>query len=706
MDEIQILKRRLERERNARKQAEAILEQKALELFHANEQLRKLNEDLEQKVEERTTQLTHSEEKYRGIIESMELGLMEVDLNQNIVKAYDWFCDMTGYNPGELEGKNAADVFLNAEGIAFMKKQDEIRQKGQAGVYEIQIKKKNGDLIWVLISGAPVFDFKGDVVGSIGIHYDITVRKKMLHELARAKKTAEAARDAEKQFLARMSHEIRTPLNAIIGMSHLLSETATSLEQIDYVSSIKTSADLLLKIVSDILDISKIEAGEIQVNSEPFNLRALVMSLQKTFQVKAEENGVKVLMNVDDKITNLVIGDELLLTQILMNLMSNAVKFTAEGSVKINVQLLEKRDEKYFLEIDVTDTGVGIGKEKLDLIFENFKQADDQVRHKFGGTGLGLAITKKFVELQDGKIWVESELGQGTSFKFTITYLDSGKEEVIEIEKDEQALQSVFEPSEEQVLIVEDNYMNRKYITTLMKKWQVNFEVAVNGKEAWEKTQQNIYDLIFMDISMPEMDGHQVTKLIRSEENPNQNIPIIALTASAIISKREQALNSGMTDYLPKPFNPNQLIDLIKKYTKREILSEKTTISKMETDDDTKTEILNRPYLEKFYGGDDSHAADMFDIFLNHTVHEVPQLRPLMEAQDWEGTRQLAHKIKPNFSMVGLTQLEEKMLNIENSAAQNENVNTLLSKLVEVENILEKAIPILEKELERMTRIT
>lgn len=703
MDEIQILKRRLARERNARKQAETILEEKALELFNANEKLRKLNEDLEKKINERTLQLTRSEDKYRGIIESMELGLLEVDLEQNIVRAYDWFCDMTGYDLGELEGKNAAEVFLNKESIAFMKKQDEIRKQGQAGVYEIQIRKKDGTFIWVLISGAPIYNFEGEVIGSIGIHYDITARKKMLHELARAKKTAEAARDAEKQFLARMSHEIRTPLNAIIGMSHLLSGTATSLEQHDYVSSIKTSADLLLKIVSDILDISKIEAGEIKVNSESFNLRSLVISLQKTFRVKGGETGVEVLMDVDKQIKNLVIGDELLLTQILMNLMSNAMKFTSKGNVKISVKLLESKDEKYFLEFDVSDTGVGIDQEKLGLIFENFKQADEQVRHEFGGTGLGLAITKKFVELQGGEIWAESKLGEGTSFKFKITYLDSGEKEVVEIEKDEQALHTVFEPSEQSILIVEDNYMNRKYITTLMNKWQIKFDVAINGREGWEMAQQNNYDLIFMDISMPEMDGYQATKLIRNNKNLNQNTPIIALTASAIISKREQALSSGMTDYLPKPFDPNQLLELILKYTTRQ--TEVQVASPPQTSISTDS-ILDRPYLEKFYGGDDSHAADMFDIFLNHTVHEVPQLRPLMEAKDWEKTRQLAHKIKPNFSMVGLTQLEKMMLNIEKMADQKENVNKLLQTLDEVENVLEKAVPVLEQELARMTRLT
>ena len=538
MTEVEILKRKLTRERKARKQAEMILEEKALELYHANEKLQKLNKDLEIKVEKGTTQLTRSEEKYRGIIESMELGLLEVDLEHNIIKAYDWFCDMTGYELGELEGKNALDVFLVEGNQQIIEEQDEIRQQGQAGVYEMQIRKKDGSCIWVLISGAPIYDLDGEVIGSMGIHYDISSRKKMEEELQLAKQTAEAARDAEKLFLARMSHEIRTPLNAIIGMSHLLSSTKTTPEQLDHISSIKTSGDLLLKIVSDILDISKIEAGEVKVHADTFNLRTLVRSLQKTFRVKVDAQQVEILTEVDTRIQNLIIGDELLLTQILMNLMSNAVKFTEKGSIKVRASVLEKKNDKFVLEFEVSDTGVGIDREKLELIFENFKQADEQVRHQFGGTGLGLAITKNFVELQGGKIWVESKFGKGTSFKFQLNYLDSGEQEKKEDEKDRLALQTIFEPSELTMLVVEDNYMNRKYITNLLRKWGIQFDLTVNGKEGVEKTLSKKYDMIFMDISMPVMNGYDATELIRSEGNPNQNTPIIALTASAILSKR------------------------------------------------------------------------------------------------------------------------------------------------------------------------
>ena len=707
MEELEVLKRKLEREKAARKEAESILEKKALELFNVNERLRKINNELQIKLILEAEELVRSEEKYRGIIEGMELGLLEVDLNHKIVRAYDWFCDMTGYLVGELEGKNALEILVDEEDLTIMDEQDEVREQGQAGVYEMRIKKKNGEFIWVLISGTPLYNFEGKVIGSMGIHYDISDRKKMEQELQLSKKAAEAARDAEKQFLARMSHEIRTPLNAIIGMAHLLSATSSTPEQKDHVTSIKTSGDLLLKIVSDILDISKIEANEIKIHKELFNLRTLVISLQKTFQVKIDREQVKIFSKIDENIENLLIGDELLLTQILMNLISNAVKFTKVGTIRIGVKLLAIEQENYILEFEVSDTGVGIQEEKLNLIFENFKQADEQVRHEFGGTGLGLAISKKFVELQGGEIWAESEYGKGTSFKFKLGYINSGEKDKKEDAKDEEALQIVFEPSELLMLIVEDNFMNRKYITTLLRRWGIYFHVALNGEEAVEMTKEYCYDLIFMDISMPVMDGYEATRLIRNEENLNNESPIVALTASAILSKREQALGVGMTDYIPKPFAPTQLLEVIRKYTNRReesvvaVLSlstfrEEESIVSISTD-----EILDISYLQKFYGEDYDHAADMFDTFLSYTVKEVPQLRLLIEQGDWDGTRRLAHRIKPNFSMVGLPQLEKKILAIEKMADKKEDANTLINFMNEVESKLAEAKPFLTAQLEK-----
>lgn len=635
--------------------------------------------------------------KYKNMIDNMKLGLLEVDNDDVILAVNSGFTKMSGYEEKELIGKKAKEILLKESDRIIIDKKNKDRKKKFSDAYEIEITNKNGESRFWLISGNANIDINGNVIGSMGIHYDISDRKKIEQELKLSKKAAEKARDAEKQFLARMSHEIRTPLNAIIGMSHLLSATSTTSEQDNLVKSIKTSGDLLLNIVSDILDISKIEANEININKETFNLQKLIHTLQKTFQVKIDQEQVSLSYEIDEKIENLLIGDKLLLTQILLNLISNAVKFTKAGTIKIIVKLLTLKDENYLLEFEVSDTGVGIKEEKLELIFENFKQANDRIRHEFGGTGLGLAISKKFVNLQGGEIWAESKVGKGSSFKFTIKYLDSGVKEIKEDGTNDEALKIVFKPSKMCILIVEDNLMNRKYITTLLRKWGIRFHVAVNGKEATEMTKENHYDLIFMDVSMPIMDGYEATIRIRNEENPNKKSPIIALTASTISSKKDKAIKLGMTDYIPKPFAPAQLLETIRKYTNRQ---EESTINPIEVKVKSEKEILDLSYLQRIYGEDHEHAAEMFDIFLSYTVQELPSLRNFIEHGNWGATKSLAHRIKPNFSMVGLTQLEKKMLAIEKMAQKEKDPDSLINFMNEIESKLEEAKPFLITQME------
>lgn len=842
MTEIEILKRRLERERQARKQAETILEQKALELYHTNEELLRVNESLEQKVTERTKELKrseeryrqiietatdliyrmspdgvityvnpigkyklgfeqkeaigqlyaefihpdyleevtdyytkikddrqfdnyyefpvlskagkaiwlgqsiqlitnnegkileiaavarditerkiaedrlrYSEEKYRGIIENMELGLMEVDLEQTIVRAYKLFCEMTGYTEEELIGQNAAEIFLPADFEEVMDAQQKRRGEGQTGVYEIQIRKKDGSQIWVLISGAPIFNQDGEVTGSIGIHYDITARKKLENDLKVAKEVAEHAQEAEKQFLARMSHEIRTPLNAIIGMSHILYDTNPTEEQREYLSILKSSSDILQALISDILDFSKIEVGEILVHEKDFDLVGLVKSIQKTFQLKLEDQPINVGIEVDDRIQNLLFGDDLLLNQVLLNLMGNAAKFTTSGEIGVKVKVIEENPAKksFTLQFEVYDTGIGISPENQRLIFQKFKQAGSEVRHKFGGTGLGLAIVKQIIELQNGEIHVESELNKGTSFIFTIEYRDTG----IKIGETTEHLPLVIDAniSCHRILVAEDNYMNRKYISTLFQKWDIPYTFAHNGKEAVEWANRERFDLIFMDISMPEMNGYEATIAIRNTANLNQHTPIVALTASALISKKDKAMEIGMTDYLPKPFKPLTLLNLIKEYAevKNRPHSEESPQQELEaiidlsetSEDFAFNSVLNREYLAYFYDGDLEYAADMFETFLTYSVKELEGLRPLIEAGKWEDARKLAHKLKPTFSMVGLTELEKRMLTIEQITSKNPNRSEVLEKLDEVESELNKFVPVLKNDLAKMQKV-
>lgn len=851
MSEMDILNRRIDRERQARKQAEDILEQKAMELFDANTELRTLNEVLEIKISERTQDLeinqsrlttlisnlhtgvmvqdedynivltnqvfcdlfnldrtpesligikrswiakkaypliesaplffrrvqdilnskqpvigeewwlkdgrilqrdyipiiidnkyrghlwqyedvtaerrSHealrsSEEKYRGIIENMELGLMEVDTEGVIVKTYPRFCEMVGYQQDELVGKNAGAVFFPDEFQHILEQQAIDRKNGKASVYECQMIVKGGERIWALISGAPIFDLDGRVIGSIGIHYDITYSKKMQIALEDARKRAEAAQEAEKQFLANMSHEIRTPLNAIIGMSHLLYDTQPTEQQKEFLSILKNSAEMLQALISDVLDLSKVRAGKVEVQQKTFDLVGLVRSLVKSAQLRLEERPLSISVDIDSNLETLLIGDDLLLNQILSNLIGNAEKFTSKGTITVVVKIQKQVKNSLWLEFKIADTGIGIPKDKQGLIFQSFRQVDGDIKRKFGGTGLGLAIVKQLVELQRGSITVKSILHKGTTFTFKIPYKDSG----IKAKCQQQPLfQNLdFDVAHKKVLIVEDNYMNRRYISTLFEKWEIDFKMAHNGREGVEMAQNELFDLILMDIQMPEMDGYEATINIRNKANANQQTPIIALTASAMLTQKDKAFTIGMDDYVSKPFNPTQLLEKLSLFLSTSDISQQpfltenfhheislhTPLALTSTAPPSvlATNFAYNPRLDAdmiaaLYGDDYSYAAEMFKTFLKVIVPDLPKLKEYWAASDWEMLGRLAHKVKPTFSMVGLTDIEKLISDIE-KYAKNEPDNLKLNALLkQLDAILPEAIDIVKTDFEKMS---
>ena len=699
MNDDSVFKRKFERERQARKQAEIILEEKALELFRANEELRALNDDLELRVAEQAQELIDSEQKYKRIIENMELGLLEVDTSGRIIKAYDWFCDMVGYTEDELLGQIANDVFLEEDMIQVLEEQDSNRMRGQAGVYEVRMKKKNGASLWVLISGAPIYNKTGEIIGSLGIHYDITKQKNLQIELEKAKRIAEAAQEAEKQFLANMSHEIRTPLNAVIGMTHLLFDTKLSSKQKEYLSILKSSAALLRGLISDILDFSKIESGQLEVHPKEFDLIGLIKSIQKTFQLKLESKPVEIKTKIDPRIETTVLGDDLLLNQILFNLVGNSEKFTSEGTIMVTVKLLEKTGNQLKLEFKVEDTGIGIEPEKKKLIFQDFKQASNEIKLKYGGTGLGLAITKRLVEMQGGSIEVDSVYGRGTTFTFDLTYEDTGRKAIMSNQELTQA--EDFSSGKLRVLVVEDNYMNRKYISTLLTNWNIYHKMVTDGQQAIDICQKEQFDLIFMDIQMPIMNGFEATIAIRNTNNPNQEIPILALTASAMIKEREKAEEVGMSGFLTKPFTPIQLLKVISQYKnteEEEVIPEES----IEEEGFCFNQALDLSYLDEFYEGDLEHAMDMFEIFLEYSLEEFKELPNHLERQDREAFRKLTHKLKPAMSMVGLTWITKQMQQLEKAADNNKSFEALGELLQIIQDEIEKFRPILEEDLEKL----
>ena len=651
-----------------------------------------------------------SEEKYRGIIENMELGLLEVDANQIIIRAYDRFCQMTGFTQEELVGKNAKEILLPSEYYPIMAKQEKDRASGDAGVYEIQIFNKKGEKMWVLISGAPILDSDGNIVGSLGIHYDLTAQKKLEKDLSNAKQEAELARLAEQQFLANMSHEIRTPMNAVIGMTNLLYKTNPSNEQKEFLDILGFSADNLMGLIDNILDISKIEAGKLEFENREVHLQQLLYSLHLTFQFKVKDKPISIIMDFDSDIENYVMADPTRLNQILYNLMGNASKFTERGTIGIKAELEKEEGGIYWIRFTIYDTGIGIKKEQLKYIFENFKQADIQTTRKYGGTGLGLTIVKELVEMQGGTISVESNLGQGSTFKVILPMKNTGRaadpNEVTSKNRDWNETEVLKELD---VLIVEDNLMNQKFINKILEIWGSDKELAVNGLEAVKMSEKKKYDLILMDIHMPEMDGVDATKNIRGNaKNPNQETPIIALTAAALLQEKNRALAAGMNGFLTKPFSPAMLKDKIfdsleiKEPLEPALVKSKSKKAKEEKKN-PKTRLVDLTYLNDFSGGDQHFIRDMLQTYITDAPLAIENLNNAFAEKNWEQVYKLSHRLKPNFSMLGMKEQEATAKAIETMVKEKRIEKTELERLIlELSAKAKASFPEAEEELKKL----
>ncbi|UTW63945.1 PAS domain S-box protein [bacterium SCSIO 12741] len=641
-------------------------------------------------------QIKESENKYLGIISNMNLGLLEVDQNEIIRFANQRLCEMSGYERNELIGKNARELFLPENKRQAAIKVNERRKAGKSDAYEAEIITKQKKKKWWLISGAPLRDREGVVEGSIGIHLDITEQKELEESLKESKRIAEESSAAKELFLANMSHEIRTPMHGIIGMSRLLQNAPLNTREKQYLEAIQNSSRTLLEIINDILDLSKVNSGKLELQNAPFSLSQLMAGALTGAEYLAAEKDLILSSNTDEMDENLVlVGDGILLHRILTNLLSNAIKFTPDGEVRLSCKMELKDTKTVLAHFEVKDTGMGIPKDRLESIFESFERVESKDRPAIPGTGLGLTICRQLVQIQQGKIWVESEEGKGSSFFVTIPY-PLGKPEDLGHKEEKEDL--VYDLSGLKILLAEDNRINQVLASSILEEYRVSVTLADNGKRALEILEQENFDLILMDIQMPEMNGIETTEVIRNQmELP---IPILALTANAFKEDSENYLRAGMNDYLSKPFDADQLIEKVGSLTGRKRLQVKSGKERDLAASEPEEELLyNLEKIHEISRGNDDFVNRMINLFVQEIPKSLEALEKHLEQEDWASIKQVAHSINPSVQMMNITGIGDQIQELEKMAESPSDRDAIPARIEFITQACRAAIKQLEKRL-------
>lgn len=545
---------------------------------------------------------------------------------------------LLGYDPEELLLRTPYE-FIHPDDVELVKKEiGSAYRKGQVAYVEYRKRKKNGSYIWMESSAQPFYNDDGQQIGFQTSARDITLRKEAENRLTEAKEKAEKATRAKSQFLSMISHEIRTPLNGVIGLTNFLLDENPREDQLRHLKLLKFSGENLVAIINDILDFNKIEAGKIVLENIPFDLKDFLDNVLQTLVLRASDKGVPLILKYDDNLPAVIEGDPLRLNQVLNNLVGNAIKFTDTGFVHVTVSALERRGNKHCIQFTVQDTGIGIHRDKLRVIFEPFTQASADTTRKFGGTGLGLAITKKLVELMGGGIQADSEPGKGSTFYFTLDF-----EEADAIHENKPVRKSIDYTRVEHahLLLVEDNDVNQIVATNYLSKWGFQVTIAGNGKEAVDKIQQQAYHLVLMDLQMPGMDGYDATRLIREMSGAYfQEVPILALTALAMTEDIDRLETIGFDDYIIKPFQPHDLEEKIFKYMLTTVPAPQIEAPSTQT------------ILDAFWGVDPETNVDLARRIVKNIVSLQQTLDTALQSNDTEEFNRACHKMKTTIGIL------------------------------------------------------
>jgi signal transduction histidine kinase/HPt (histidine-containing phosphotransfer) domain-containing protein len=545
------------------------------------------------------------------------------------------------------------------------------------------------------------------------LNSDVVYQRKIASELQEAKEVAEVAKfvaeeaknkaeiatliaenavKAKQQFLSNMSHEIRTPMNAIIGFTKVMLKTDLTAKQKEYLTAIKMSGDSLIVLINDILDLAKVDAGKMTFERTPFKMALSLSAMIHLFEIKIQEKNLELVREYDSNIPSVLVGDPVRLHQIILNLVSNAVKFTSKGKITVSVRLLSEDDEKAILEFAVSDTGIGIPNEKLGKIFENFQQASSNTSRIYGGTGLGLAIAKQLVESQGGSITVKSKPEEGSTFSFILPFLKTKAETELKIEEKEVDI----EVKNIKVLVVEDMVLNQLLMKTLLDDFGFVHEMAGNGKIAIEKLRNKPFDIILMDLQMPEMNGFEATEYIRNKMK--SNIPIIALTADVTTADLTKCTAVGMNDYIAKPLDERllfkKIINLIKKPM---LVLGAENNKKIDIQTRSMPTCVDLAYLKKRTKDNPELMMEMIEIYLEQTPPLINVMKRSLHDKDWNSLGAAVHKMIPSFSIMGIHKDFENMARkIQEEIREQQHPEELQTLVLQLENVCSRACEELE----------
>jgi PAS domain S-box-containing protein len=652
----------------------------------------------------------------RSLIEASLDPLVTINTDGKITDMNVALADITGISRKKLTGTDFFEHFTEPQKAREV--YEKVFAKGSVIDSPLTLRHKKGKLTDVLFNGSVYKDHIGNVMGVVIVARDVTEQKRFAKELNDAKvfaeiastlaeeaklnaekatRTAEDAVKAKQQFLSNMSHEIRTPMNAIIGFTKVILKTDLSVKQKEYVQAIKLSGDALIVLINDILDLAKVDAGKMTFESTAFKLSLSVSAMLHLFETKIQEKNLTLIKEYDENIPQVLVGDPVRLHQIILNLVSNAVKFTSKGKITVSCRILAEDATKVTIQFAVKDTGIGIAQNKINNVFENFQQATSGTSRIYGGTGLGLAIVKQLVETQGGHIHVKSKLGKGSVFSFSLSFMKTK----MNVEPENEILELDNEIKNIKVLVVEDIALNQLLMKTLLDDFGFEREIAANGKIAIDKLQEMPFDIVLMDLQMPEMNGFEATEFIRTKMN--SSIPIIALTADVTKIDVARCQEVGMNDYIAKPVNEkllySKIIGLVKK---KRIDKEIKNTEKLVR---IKRKYVDLEYLNHRTKSDPALMMEMITLYLEQTPSLVNIMKKSLQDKDWVSLQAASHKIIPSFAIMGISPDFENMAKkIKDFASTQQEADEIPNMVLQIENVCKHACKELELEFRKIKK--